>query len=327
MSNVGLKFIGKIVLAATLATGAILSTGPFAVQAKATHDSWSSAAPLPNALTWTAAAVLKDKIYVMGGINASHALVASTEIYDPANNSWSAGAPLPKAIFGAAAAVAHNKLYLIGGYTADQVATNEVWAFNAKKNKWSAVAPMLSNQGSARAVVFNNIIYVIGGNAIPQYRIATVESYDPVADHWTSQPPLLVGKSELSAGLVGNTIVAADGYSTSGDTGDTESWAAGDPAWSGLKADPVLRNGACAGAIGKNLYVAGGNESDASVLVNNTNSFSLKKNSWAALAAMPKPATSTGFAIYKKQLFCIGGGSSGVPFKGDAYPDVQVYTP
>ena len=131
---------------------------------------------------------------------------------------------LAEPVFGATSAVVKNTLYVFGGYSSDNVATANVWALDAAKNEWLAKAPMLVAQGSARAVAYQNIVYVIGGNTTGQNRIATVESYDPKTDSWTAQPSLRNGKSELSAGLLGKTIVAADGFTTQGDTGDNESF-------------------------------------------------------------------------------------------------------
>ena len=194
-------------------------------------------------------------------------------------------------------------------------------------NKWSKKAPLLTAQGSARAVVYKNIVYVIGGNGNGELRIGTVESYDPRTDSWTSKPSLLSGKSELSAGVLGDTIVAADGYTTQGDDGDNEALMAGGAAWTALPGDPGPRNGACTGVIGTKLYAVDGNGNDANALVNINESFSLKTNAWKLLANMPVPVTDSGSAVYNGRLYCVGGGGSGVPFSGGIYGDVQVYTP
>ena len=82
---------------------------------------------------------------------------------------------------------------------------------------------MPTARGSAAAVVDRNAIYVIGGNGAT-LRLDTVEKFVPATDTWTEEAPLLVGKSEPSAGLLGTTIVAAGGFTTSGTTGDTEAY-------------------------------------------------------------------------------------------------------
>ena len=88
-------------------------------------------------------------------------------------------------------------------------------------------------------------------------RLNTVEKYNITTNTWTEEAPLLVGKSDPSAGLVGSTIVAADGYTTSEDTGDNEAYNIATNKWSS-EADPKPRNASCFGAISGQLYVAGG---------------------------------------------------------------------
>jgi len=261
---------------------------------------------------------------VIGGIDSSNAVVSSVEIYDPTTDTWSPGTSLPQAVWGATAAVAAHKLYVFGGYCPN--ACDAVWAYNSKKQTWSAKAPMLTPQGSARAVVSNGIVYVIGGNSLSQDRITTVESYNPSTDAWTAEAPLLVGKSELSAGVIGDAIIAADGYTPSGDTGDNESYGIPTNEWTALAADPTPRNGACTGVIGSRLYVSDlYNDSNNAISVNE--SFDPATNKWISLALAPNTATAMSFAVYQRRLYCIGGGSSATPFAGSVFDYVQIFQP
>ncbi|MEJ0045851.1 MAG: hypothetical protein WDN04_06815 [Rhodospirillales bacterium] len=319
MKTAAKSCLGKAIVGAWLTACAVATAGEAAAA-----GAWSSGTPLPSALTWSAAALVGGKIYVVGGIDAANAATSAVEVYDPATSAWSAGVALPVAVWGATAASVKNKLYVFGGYSPN--ASAAVYEFNSKSKKWISRAAMLTPQGSARAVVNKNIVYVIGGNSASQQRIATVESYDPAANSWTAQPSLRVGKSEASAGLVGGTIVAADGYTAGGDTGDNESLTIGGANWVALASDPTPRNGACTGAIGGNLYVADG-DNNANAPISVVESYNLKKNKWSALPAMPHTVTDMSFVVYNKQLYCIGGGSSATPFQGSAFTYVQVYTP
>ncbi|HTZ69975.1 MAG TPA: kelch repeat-containing protein [Acetobacteraceae bacterium] len=313
----------------SVATGAIVVAAalPFAGTAAAARDSWSSGTPLPNPVTWSAAAVVGNRIYVVGGINAASATISGTEVYDPATKSWAVGVPLPVPLWGTAAATLKGNLYVFGGYESSGTVSSATYELQPNAKKWRTRAPMLTAQGSARAVVYKNIAYVIGGNTSGQDRIATVESYNPATNGWTSQPSLLVGKSEISAGVVNGTIVAADGYTSSGDTGDNEVFKIGWTGWSPLvQADPMPRNGACTGMIGGTMYISDGdNNSNNPVSVNE--SYNYKKNGWELLTSMPQTLTDSSFVVYDKQLYCIGGGSSATPFQGNVYSFVQIYTP
>jgi len=177
---------------------------------------------------------------------------------------------------------------------------------------------------SAGAVVEKNIIYVVGGYSFAGGRLNTVESYDPATNAWTELAPLLVGKSEPSVGLVGTTIVAADGDTTSGDTGDNEGFDALTNTWSSLASDSQGRNEGCSGTIGAKFYVMGGGNSGGTA-VNVAESFTLKTNAWKSLASVPQAAAYAAEAVYKGRLFCFGGSSSTAG--GTVYDNVQIYQP
>ena len=172
----------------------------------------------------------------------------------------------------------------------------------------------------------NNIIYVIGGTD-GHNRFNTVEAYDPETDTWTEEAPLIVGKSEPSVGLVGTTIVAADGFSASGDTGDNEGYNASTNSWRSLTADPTGRNEACTGSISGRLYIAGGSNGGVTNNTSVNESFNLSTNKWATLAAIAHPVAGAGSAASRGLLYCFGGGDSTISFQGKVFNFVQIYRP
>jgi N-acetylneuraminic acid mutarotase len=230
---------------------------------------------------------------------------------------------LPAVTFDGVAAVVKNVLYVIGGSPDGVHVTNAVWAYNPKTKTWTSKSAMPTARASIGVAVEKNIIYVVGGTDGVN-RFNTVESYNPATDTWTEEAPLLVGKSEPSVGLVGTTIVAADGYTSSQWTGDNEGYNAATNTWTSFAPDPTARNGACAGGIGPQLYVAGGYDTFGAAL-SLTESFKVSKNAWTTpLASMPLASEFAGAAVYKGQLYCIGGWAS---FQGTVLNNVQIYKP
>ena len=290
------------------------------------HNTWTSGAPIPTAVVSPAGTgVVKGKIYVVGGQDSSGNAIADTQIYDPVANTWTAGVSLPTPTENGSAAVVKNILYLFGGYTGTEY-TNAVWAFNPKTHTWTTKSPMPTLRASTGAVATKTgIIYVIGGE-MNGNRLNTVESYDPATDTWTEEAPLLVGKSEASVGLVGKTIVAADGYTSSEDTGDNESYNLATNSWTSLKSDPTPRNTVCGGAIGTQMYIAGGypggGPGTPALALNE--SFKASKNTWTTLASLPQATMFPGSAVYKGQLYCIGGWTA---FQRTVLNNVQIYQP
>jgi N-acetylneuraminic acid mutarotase len=292
-----------------------------------THNTWSSGAPIPTAVFGPTTAVLIGpataavQIYLVGGCS-DLGPENITQVYNPTTNTWSSGVMFPTTVNQAGAAVVKGILYVIGGsYTGSITQTNEVFAFSPKTNSWIQKTSMNEERESPGIAVENGIIYAIGGYNTANGFLSSVESYNPASDTWTEEAPLLVGESAVSAGRIGTAIVIADGTEYALDASDTESYDALAKQWTSLKADPMPRYDTCGAAVGKKLYVAGG-DNIQSAGVSITESFNPSTNKWANLAAMPQAAFIQGTAEYKGKLYCFGGWAQGTVLN-----NVQIYQP
>jgi N-acetylneuraminic acid mutarotase len=188
-----------------------------------------------------------------------------------------------------------------------------------------AMAAIPTARYSATAVVEKNIVYVMGGVDSNGDYLSTVESYNPATNGWTEEAPMLQTRTWPLVALLGTTIVAADGANAPGSiTGDTEGYDAATNTWSELTADPTSRMGPCFGSVGSKIYAAGGYLNNAGAASTLNESFQLSKNKWATLAAMPQGTMLGSSAVYKKQLFCIGGWAT---WEGSPVNNVQIYQP
>lgn len=289
-----------------------------------THNKWTSGKPMPAPLAFSTAAVLKNEIYVVGGNNGT-VNVADVQIYNPVANSWSTGPSYPTGIGSASSAVVKNILYVFGGTSDGTSPSNAVWAYSPKTKTWTPRAAMPTARWASDAVVEKKtgIIYVIGGdiNASGNGNIATVESFNPATNTWTEEAPMLVAKGQPAAGLIGTTIVVADGATNGqGTTGDTEAYDPTTNKWTSLASDPVSRYASCQASIGTKLYDLGGQTAPTF-----SDDFQLSKNKWTTtLAPAPQSIIFPASAVYKKQLYCLGGWSAnGGPVNGN----VQIYQP
>lgn len=285
-----------------------------------THNTWTSGAPIPTAVYFPATGVLKNEVYVVGGGVTYTTYTADTQIYNPVTNAWSTGVPLPAATIAGMAAVVKNILYIFGGSTSAGV-TNAVWAFNPKTKAWTAAAPMPTARLGGVALVDKDIIYVIGGGNLTE-QLDTVESFDPATGTWTEENPLFTPKSQLVGGLVGTTIIAADGITNPNDiTADNEGYDAATNVWTSLQGDPTGRAGACGGSVGSSLYVAGGYSTGTTTL---TEAYKPSKKAWTTLAVMPEATLLPGSAVYKGKLYCVGGITT---YEGSLLNYLQIYQP
>ncbi|MFY9740890.1 MAG: kelch repeat-containing protein [Candidatus Sulfotelmatobacter sp.] len=278
---------------------------------------------MPSALEGPATGAVGGRIYVVGGWNGTGVL-SSNQVYDPASNSWSTAASMPVATYSDASAVWSGILYIFGGSTNGTNVVSRVWAYDPKTNLWRERAAMPTARAEARAVVEDGVIYVIGGVNAVSDRLTTVEAYDAATDTWAEEAPLLQGKSGSTVGLLGSTITAADGDSSSGDTGDNEGYDASTNSWSSLASDPMRRDLACGGAVAGQLYVAGGHVTGETPALNLNESFDISTNNWATLAPLPQPAKSAGSVVYAGHLLCFGGNASE---GGPVINNVQIYEP
>ena len=88
---------------------------------------WVTRAPMPSSRTEVAAAVLGDKIYVIGGFAQGGNLV---EEYDTETDRWRRRAPLPRPLHHVGAAAVGGKVYAIGGYVTGSGSVNTVYEYD-----------------------------------------------------------------------------------------------------------------------------------------------------------------------------------------------------
>lgn len=283
------------------------------------HNTWTSGAALPTARMGAAAGAIGKDIYVVGGYN-NNAVFGINEIYNIKTNTWTAGAADPTARAFTASAVANKILYVFGGSDFSEL-LSLTESYNPVTNTWTTLAPMPYVQESASAVAVKNIIYVIGGQNNTGY-LTNVAAYNTTTNTWTEEAPMQVAKAWLAVGLLGTTVVAADGSAGAGNYfGDNEGYNAKKNTWAELPADPTPREAGCFAAIKGQLYVAGGNNGS---LLSLNEAYNAKTKSWTTLAPIPQEVWgAVASTEVGGRLYCIGGGH----YQQTVYDYVQIYQP
>jgi N-acetylneuraminic acid mutarotase len=293
-----------------------------------THNTWTAGKPMPTARFGAFAGVIGKDIYVVGGAtNSGYQATGVNEIYNTKTNAWTTGAPDPTARELGASAVVNGILYVIGGSTSGSNPLSLVEAYDPASNTWTTKAPMPTPRNSMPAVVDKDIIYVIGGyDPNTGFWYDTVESYNTGTDTWSEETPLPVGTSWEAVGLLGATIVSADGQQgpppNGTVTGANEGYNVKKNTWTALPADPNTRLESCFAAIKGQLYVASGANATGTLTVNEA--YDAKTKSWTTLAPIPNALTTPGYATVGGRLYCIGGSSSNLQ---SVYDYVQIYQP
>jgi N-acetylneuraminic acid mutarotase len=204
----------------------------------------------PSANTWTrgvdlklaraegVAAVVGDKLYLIGGrVRAAgnsrhfndHIDSVRNEVFDPVTRQWSLRADAPTLRNSAASAVIDGKIYVVGGRqflkNADgsprQVNVANLEVYDPSLDRWEKRASMPQAQGGLAATAANGKLYVFGGEQwVPEQKVfAESWVYDPKTDKWDALPPLPTPRHGLGAAAVGNRIYVFGGaLRTGGNT-------------------------------------------------------------------------------------------------------------
>lgn len=224
---------------------------------------WSAVPPLPAKLHHAAAAVVGDRLYVVGGFSRSFLSVwepvASLFIYDPAEQQWREGAPMPTARGALAVATWQDQLFAIGGY-GESGNTGAVERFDPGANRWTQAAPLPTPRDHLAAATIGDRIYAIGGRLERNYgkNLAVVHAYDPTRDRWEPVADMPTPRSGMTAAAVGGMILVTGGEAPAGTFNATEAYVPATNRWTRLPSMPTARHGLGSAVIDQEWYVASG---------------------------------------------------------------------
>lgn len=174
-------------------------------------DAWTVLPSMPTPRVGPAAAVVGNKIYVIGGFTRSTwSANPVMEVYDINSGQWSTGPSKPTPCSWARAAVWHDKIYVFGGVGQGYFNVGEV--FDPATNTWSSCASFSGGRYLQAVVTVDDKIYLIGGDRWdPRQIYDDVQVYDPFTDSWTAKAPMPTAASNLDAVVVDNKIWVFNG--------------------------------------------------------------------------------------------------------------------
>lgn len=310
----------------------------------ASPNSWTTKAPMHVARAYLGVAVVKGKIYAIGGADPPEWVQAlgTNEEYDPTIDTWTLRAPMPtnRSQFGIA--VYQNKIYCLGGVYGNAVYSNGVFSYfdvyevaanevyDPATNTWENKAPMPDSRAGVSAHLIDGKIYVLGGNS------SANDVYDPATDTWTTKAPIPIGLYEYGwwtccSTVVGNKIhVVGLGVNVHFHLAydpETDSWSSG-ALWS--PGAIYSSAGATTGAMApRRMYVFGvdslmwdlGIPGFANLVYNPEN------NSWTTGTSMPTGRINVGVAVVNDTFYVIGGSTLEIGNNRHASAVNEQYTP
>ncbi|GAB6066852.1 kelch repeat-containing protein [Methylothermus subterraneus] len=280
---------------------------------------WQQAAAAPTARTEVAAAVLGDKIYVIGGFSPLRlgnllrlSVSDAVEVYDPAKDRWRPAAPLPKPLHHAAAASVGGRLFVLGGFAPSLTSiwnpVDTVFEYLPAENRWLARRPMPTPRGALAAAVLDGKIFAIGGYD-GQRSVAVVEVYDPDVDTWQPVASLSVPRDHLAAAAVGGRVYAIGGrvdLNYRRNLGVVEAYDPGSGRWRQIKPLPTPRSGIAAAVLEGMVVVVGGESGEGTF--REAEAYWPKADTWVILPPLPTARHGLAAATVGGRLYALLGG-------------------
>lgn len=269
-----------------------------AVSSNYVEDTWVTKAPMPTARAFFGVAVVKGKIYAIGGSGGVN------EVYDPMSGVWTTQEPMPTPRRSFAIAVFQNKIYCIGGKASDGLTgINEV--YNPATDTWETRASLPTPRSQLSANMVSGKIYVIGGIAnLNTGEISDLnEVYDPATDTWTTAKPIPNPVYAHSSVSFENRILVISSLLQIYNP-ETDVWASGAAPPHGChRSGAVITSGERAL---KRIYVIGG-EVGFMEATNVNQIFDPRENTWSIGSAMPTARQGLGVAAVEDLIYAIGG--------------------
>ncbi len=227
-------------------------------------NTWSRAAPLPDARHHVGAAALGGAVYSVGGFfRSSFSPRAETFRYDPQGNQWIEVAPLPAARGALAVAALGGRLYAVGGSGAGGSVTDHA-AYDPLTNQWIPRAALPGARNHLAAVALPDGVYVVGGRVDGggNNNRASLHRYDPASNTWQALASMPTARSGHAAAVLGGRIVVIGGEvnpaTPSGVFAEVEIYDPATNRWTSIDPMVLPRHGIGAATVGSLIYVPGG---------------------------------------------------------------------
>jgi N-acetylneuraminic acid mutarotase len=299
---------------------------PIADAASSDPGRWERRAQAGVVRSEVAAAVVGDRIYVVGGLTGAGPTDAVEE-YDPATDRWRARAALPQRVHHPAAASWNGRLYVIGGFVAQGLS---IWhsiaavsEYDPATDRWRARAAMPTARGALVSVAMGDRIFAVGGTNGTD--TGALEAYDPRADAWTALRPMPTPRNHIAAVVMGGKIYVFGGRAARvrGNLAATEVYDPAADRWETRAPMVTPRSGIGAAVVMGKAYVMGGELGRPDTYPENEE-YDPASNAWTPRADMPTPRHGLGVVTFGERIFALSGG----PHPGGTFSNVnEAYIP
>lgn len=254
---------------------------------------------LPLPIEETAAAAVDEKLYVMGGFNASGVSLDGVYLFD--GTAWYAGPRLPLALDHASAATLDGHLYVAGGHSNGR---DSARVFRLDADHWTEISSMHYARGGHALIAEQGRLYAIGGNTATA-NVAPVEAYDPQSGAWTVVASLPAPRNHVAGFTQGTRACVAGGRFPT--TSRVDCLDVTTDTWSRLPDLPRATSGGGATSfLGGAVVVTGGQNAGETAIVDQLTRY--EGSGWSAAEAMLVPRHGFELVLFEGRAWACGGG-------------------
>ncbi len=244
----------------------------------------------------------RGKFYLAGG-DTRH------QVYDPKTEKWRDIAPLPVALDHIQGVVVGKRLYYIGGLRQfPQPAVDTVYIYDPATDRFSRGASMPRPRGAGGVAAYGGKIYYAGGlhdgEAVPW-----LDVYDPASDTWLQLRDMPRARDHFQAVVVSGKLYAIGGRDgrQGREIAENDAYTIASGNWqSDLAPLPTLRGGYAAAALGRSIYVIGGET--LSTALNTVEAYDTRSDTWRTLEPVPTGRHGIEAAVCNGGLYIAAGG-------------------
>jgi len=257
----GVMFEGQLVVAGGFIEVGVGRTGVTdSVEAyDPSTGAWRDLSRLPAPVHHGMAAVVSDRLFVIGGYSEAGDPVNT--VWELVDDDWIARSPLPGPVAAGAAVALDNSIYVVGG-----TPRGGLYRYDIVGDAWSEVAAPNRQREHVAAAVFDGEIWAIAGRWQGEI-LTTTEIYDPGSETWRPGPMLNEARSGFGAAVIDGAIVVAGGevFEPEEALATVERLDSGTDGWSFIEPLPHGLHGNPLVAIGAEVYLPGGSTRAADI--------------------------------------------------------------
>ena len=170
---------------------------------------WTRMPAAPTARSALGAAVIGDRLYAIGGVNAR--ALARLEIFDFRRRRWTRGPSMRVAREHLGVTAAKGRLYVLGGRTAGSGNLATAERYDPRRRRWQRLPDLAQARGgNTAATTARGRVVVLGGEETAG-TIAEVERYDERRRRWLRLTPMRTPRHGLGAVTFGERVFALQG--------------------------------------------------------------------------------------------------------------------